>query len=79
MIISFAISTNSFSYLRSRGGRMGKSNTPLNPLLIDGTLRDEKIRKTDTPLDPLLIEGTLREEKIGKTDTPLDPVMIERN
>ena len=39
-----------------------KSDTLLDPDLIEGTLRKEKIRQCDTPLDPDLIEGTLREE-----------------
>ena len=39
---------------------VGKVHTPLDPDLIEGTLREEKIGKSNTPLNPLLIEGTLR-------------------
>ena len=39
-----------------------KAHTPLDPDLIEGTLREEKIRQSDTLLDPILVEGTLREE-----------------
>ena len=55
--------------MQNSSGRMGNINTPINPFLIDGTLREEKKEKSDTSLDPFLIEGTLREEIIAKTIT----------
>ena len=54
-----------------------KAHTPLDPDLIEGTLREEKIRQCNTSLNPLLIEGTLREEKIRQSNTPLNPLLIE--
>ena len=59
------------------GTSADEANTPLNPLLVEGTLREEKKRKCNTPLNPLLVEGTLREEKKRKSNAPLDPILIK--
>ena len=41
-----------------------KAHTPLDPNLIEGTLRKEKKRQCDTPLDLILTDGTLTCQKV---------------
>ena len=43
---------------------VGKVHTPLDPDLIEETLRKEQIRQSNTPLDLILTDGTLTCQKV---------------